>query len=197
MMYAIGMSQYDDELKESIDKIDKALFMTPCFASDFLSNSVSINRVAFAFVRQMYGGDGPPFVLGEGSDREADLKVFTQGVDDETAALLELFIDLGDSLSKQTMLDASITDAEEAMTKVFFEDYGVDRKYPEESDLIDFTTLASSPELHHFITSNDITCHMTSLEGFEADMGDHVVKKIDYNCPTVSHEWFSYRGSGQ
>jgi len=47
MMYAIGMSQYDDKLKKTLDKVDKALFMTPCFTSDSFAGTLTENRAMF------------------------------------------------------------------------------------------------------------------------------------------------------
>lgn len=110
---------------------------------------------------------------------------------------MEYFVSIGDSISKKAWYDSMIADAEDAMLKDYFEDYGVGGKYPEKSDYIDFTTVDKSPQLYHFLTMNDITCHPSQLLRFEEDMKKHIKKRYEYNCPSVTHEWFAYRGSGQ
>jgi len=105
--------------------------------------------------------DSLPFMFGEGSDVKADTAMFTAGLDEETAAMVAFWLGLGDTITKRSLLEMTITDAEEGMTKKFFENYGIDGNYPKDSDLIEFTTVTNSPELHHFLTSNDETCQVT------------------------------------
>ena len=101
-----------------------------------------------------------------------------------------------DSLSKKTLQQAVMNEVQGGILKTFFDDWGVDGKYPEDSDLIDFSTLEKAPRLYNFATKHDKACSEAQFKLFEGLMAEHIEKTYWYDCDYIDHEWFGNLGPG-
>jgi hypothetical protein len=78
MMYAIGVAQEDDALWTTLQKIDKALLLTPCLNSGLIEGTLVDRRVAGAGAVAMYEAVDKLMLWGEGADKESDLEFLCQ-----------------------------------------------------------------------------------------------------------------------
>jgi lysosomal acid lipase/cholesteryl ester hydrolase len=78
IMYAIGVAQEDDALWATLQKIDKALLLTPCLNSGLIEGTLVDRRVAGAGAVAMYEAVDKLMLWGEGADKESDLEFLCQ-----------------------------------------------------------------------------------------------------------------------
>jgi hypothetical protein len=157
-MYAIGMAQEIETLSKTLQKIDRALLLTPCLNGGFFEGSLKKRREDAGEIILLMEDADKLYLWGEGSDRKSDMKWMCFNISDEECEEVKRFYEVGDSVSWKTFLMMSMNDAEDGMLKEFFDDYAVDNNFPEETALIDYTTVINAPQIHTFGTNNDKVC---------------------------------------
>ena len=68
LMYAIGKAQDDDELAATLQKIDKALLLTPCLNAGLIEGTLEERRAAGAGILGFMEASDHLFIWGEGAN---------------------------------------------------------------------------------------------------------------------------------
>ena len=77
--------------------------------------------------------------------------------------------------------------AEQEMTKTFIADYGVDGKYPEADDLIDWTKVdAEGTQVYFYVGAQDYTCPLDISKRLAEEMPSFQ-RQYTYTCADHMH----------
>ena len=165
MIYAVGMQEEMDDVKNTLAKVDNALLITPCpLLTQYMTAGEAFNnaRKIVANYIEDYENSGLLYLYGdagEGFDYETYKEIECE-YNEVMCPYLDLFADFIDTISLKSMMQYNMNSSEGAMLKDYFESYGKS-KYPKDSDFIDFLSISTGPSLFGFAMTFDMTCPVT------------------------------------